>query len=165
MHKLTGLAFVVLAPFAIAGCSNASSPTVPTAFSMASGPTLSVQPSTLIAQPSDHFDCPGLPPFAVPFDLRVSSSDSALIVSNVTMRFVDTTGAQMPQVTLPAPSVTLPAPVPTTQFGTALHNARDMALSVGIGCGTGHTGTLTVIVTTIDGHGHPGSAQITASVR
>lgn len=164
MHKLTLLMFVVLVPFAVAGCSSAS-PTVPTALSTASGPVLSVQPSTLIAQPADHFNCPGLPPFAVPFHLHVGTNDNALIVSNVTMRFVDTSGMQMPQVTLPAPPVTLPAPVPTTQFGTALDNARDMALSVGIGCGTGHTGTLTVIVATIDGHGHPGSGQVMVGVR
>jgi hypothetical protein len=164
MYKLTLLTFLAVTPFAIDGCSG-TSPTTPTALTTATSPLFSVQPSTLLAQAADHFSCPASPPFTVPFQLVVRTNDPALIVTNVTMRFVDSAGAPMPQVTLPAPPVTLPAPVPTTQFGTALTQARDLALSVGIGCGTGHTGTLTVIAETLDDHGHSGSAQLAVGVR
>lgn len=164
MYKLTLLSLLALTSFALAACGSAS-PTMPTTFTTAAAPLVSIHPSTLIAKATDHFSCPASPPFTVPFQLTVSAADPALIVTNVTVRFVDTSGAQMPQVTLSAPPVTLPAPVPTAQFGTALTNARDLALSVGIGCGTGHTGTLTVIAATIDGHGHPGSAQLAVGVR
>lgn len=167
MHKFTALTFVVLAAFAATGCSDISSPTRPTIASTATGmeTALSVRPSTLIAQPVGAFSCPALPPFTVPFQLIVDSMDPALIVTNISARFVDMSGVQMPQVTLPAPQITFLPPVPTTQFGTALSESRDVPLSLALGCATGHTGTLTLIVVTLDGQGRTGSSQLTVGVR
>lgn len=168
MHKLTVLTFVVLIAFAAVSCSNNNaSPTTPSMVTTATGTsaTLSVQPSALVAQPADHFSCPDVPPFTVPFQLVVSSFDPALVVTNITERFVDTSGVQMPQVTLPAPQITVLPPVPTTQFGTALTESRDLPLSLALGCVTGHTGTLTLIVATLDGHGTTGSSQLVVGVR
>lgn len=165
MHTLTRVASIVFVTFAATTCSGAL-PTQPTQISTeAASTTLSVRPSTLIAQPVGHFNCPAVPPFALPFHLFVQSGDASLAVTNITMRFVDTTGAPMPQVTLPMPQVTLPAPVPTTQVGTGLAESRDLPLSLAIGCATGHTGTLTVIVATVNGRGHEGSAQLAVNVR
>lgn len=171
MRKLTRLAWIVLlTAVATAGCDR-TTPTRPTSFSSSSNPVISVAPSPLLAERVEQFACPAVPPFDVPFHLLISTNDTGFVVTNITARFVDTGGVPMPQITLPAPTpepmpqVTLPAPVPTTQVGTALAESRDLPLSLGIGCDTGHTGTLTVVVTTLDGKGHRGSSRLAADVR
>ena len=63
--------------------------------------------------------------------------------------------------------MTLPAPVPTTQFGSALINARDtraFAIPFHFGCGTRRAGRLTVFVDMRDDRGMMQSQQTTANV-
>lgn len=171
MHKLTLVASLVL-PIGLvtAGCGG-STPTTPTTFSSSSVSALSISPSPLVGESVDQFACPAEPPFDVPFQLLINTNDTGFVVTNITARFVDTSGLSMPQITLPAPAtapmpqVTLSAPVPTTQFGATSGESESLPLSVAIGCGTGHTGTLTLLVATVDGQGHTGSTQLTASVR
>jgi hypothetical protein len=157
MHKLTTLASLVLAAFVASGCGG-SSPTTPTRLITVAEPALSVSPSTVVARSVDSSFCPAVPPFTVPFHLLIHGKDAGLVVTSITMRFVDSSGVQMPQVTLPAP-------VPTTQFGTALAESRDLPLSLGIGCGTGHAGTLFLLVETLDGQGRRGSTDLIVDVR
>ena len=85
----------------------------------------------------------------------------SVVVTSIRAQFVDTSGAAAPQVTLPAP-------VPTTQFGSALEQARSgqaFALTVGIGCGTGNTGNMRILVETRDSQGRTGLGQATVGVR
>jgi hypothetical protein len=129
--------------------------------------SLSVTPSTLLGQPkpfgtpAPFAGCPSVSPFTVPFTLVVTAGNVAFAVTSVTVRFTDSFGAQMPQVTLPAP-------VPVTPFGTALVQARSgqsFPMSFGIGCGTGTTGTVVILIHTRDVNGRTDTAQLTAVVR
>jgi hypothetical protein len=66
------------------------------------------------------------------------------------------------------PTVTLPAPVPTTEIGSALADSRGdlrFPLSMGIGCGVGRSGTISVEFNTRDGRGRLGSGHLSVSVR
>jgi hypothetical protein len=66
------------------------------------------------------------------------------------------------------PTITLPAPVPTSQFGSALEASRGdlrFPLSMGIGCGVGRSGTISVHFNTRDGRGRHGSGHLSVSVR
>ena len=96
-----------------------------------------------------------------------------MFVTSLRVQFTDSSGIQMPQVTLPMPQVTLPAPVPTT--GTMVQNVSGIAiplsgttipLTIPIGCGgSGRQGTLVVIVETSDDSGRTNSQQLSVSVR
>ena len=105
--------------------------------------------------------CPALPPFAVPFNLVVTTGGVfPVTVTDITLRFTDTRG-------ITAPPVTLPAPIPVIPFGSALTQAKsqNFPLLLPIGCGTGLTGTVIVIVGTQDAQGRFMSTQVTAPVR
>jgi hypothetical protein len=122
-------------------------------------PSLAVTPSTLVAQAVPFGGCPTVSPFNVPFNLIVTTGGGVVTVTDITVRFTDTRG-------MAAPQVTLPAPVPTIPFGSALTQARqDFPLRLSIGCGTGHTGTIVVIVGTRDRFGRFMSTQVSAPVR
>jgi hypothetical protein len=55
----------------------------------------------------------------VPLIVTVTPAGSVVVfVTSITTQFTDFTGASAPQVTLPAP-------IPTTQFGTALEQAKN----------------------------------------
>ncbi|HET7618272.1 MAG TPA: hypothetical protein VFK20_07170 [Vicinamibacterales bacterium] len=124
--------------------------------------TASFVPSTssVFAQPVDLFRCPAVAPFNIQLNLVVHAGDVSLVVTQFRLVFTDTSGSQAPQVTLPAP-------VPTTQFGSALvaaRSAQTFPLAFGLGCGTGHTGTLVIIVDTKDETGRMDSGQISVAV-
>jgi hypothetical protein len=117
-------------------------------------------PVATALQVSDPF-CPSVTPFNVPLVVVVQPNDGVnFAVTSMRLQFFDTAGNAMPQVTLPAP-------VPTTQFGSALTEARSQTFPVtlGIGCGTGHIGTVRIVVDTRDDHGRSGSGRTTVSVR
>ena len=166
MHKLTlSLAFVIAA-FVTSGCGNtgaAVSTTAPTQVSV-DALTLSVNPPAVDAQQvKTTFNfCPAVSPFTVPVNLVVlANGTEALIVTQITIDFVDVFGVRMPQVTLPAPAL-------TTQFGTALVQARSsrtFPLTLGVGCGTTHTGTMRIGVDTTDTRGRQSSGHIDVTVR
>jgi hypothetical protein len=123
--------------------------------------SLSGTSSTAFAQRVNDFRCPSISPFTVPIVVVVSPAGAAIpVVTQMRLQFIDQSGLRMPQVTLPAP-------IPTTEFGTALADSRAQAfaLSVGIGCDTGHTGNLVIVVDTRDALGHRGSSQTTVIVR
>ena len=145
----------------IASCDARPDMTQPTTFSSASSISLGATSATAIAQRVSDFQCPAISPFSVPIVVVVQSNAAAgFVVTEMRLQFVDVSGARMPQVTLPAP-------LPTTQFGSALdatRAAQAFPVTLGIGCGTGHTGNLAIFVDTRDMLGRRGSAQTTVIV-
>jgi hypothetical protein len=152
-------ALVLAAVVLMAGCGSGA-PLSPTRIITVSGPSLAVTPSTLVARPVAGGACPGAPPFSVAFDLIVGTADVGATVTDIAMRFTDTRGATQPQVTLPAP-------VPVIPFGSALDQARsqDFPITMRIGCGTGHAGTVINIVGTRDHAGRTRTTQLSATVQ
>jgi hypothetical protein len=154
---------LLVAALFIASCSDSDreSMTQPTSFNTVPAVSLSATSAIAVAQRVPDFFCPVISPFSVPLVVIVQPTGAAsLVVTEMRLQFVDTSGARMPQVTLPAP-------LPTTQFGTALADARAQSFPVtlGVGCGTGHTGSLSIFVDTRDERGHRGSGQTTVTVR
>jgi hypothetical protein len=158
----------VLAAVALAtsACSDSemAARTQPTTFSTSAQANVSFSTvsDTVSAVPVFGSSCPGIAPFRVPIVVLVSPNGAAgLAVTQIQLQFTDTSGIQMPQVTLPAP-------VPTTQFGDALDRSRDplqFPLSLGIGCGAGRFGTVVVIVDARDGDGRHHSGRMRVNVR
>jgi hypothetical protein len=160
-YILTALLCVTLA----AACSDdATSPTSPTTQASIEAPRASfgLVSDIVVAQPLSYWQCPFTPPYAVPFVVFVQrDGDPRLVVTQFQLRFTDTGGMSMPMITLPAP-------VPTTQFGSALEASRGdlrFPLSMGIGCGVGRSGTISVHFNTRDGRGRHGSGHLSVSVR
>jgi hypothetical protein len=117
---------------------------------------------TIVAQKIQNPFCPSVTPFSVPLVVVVQPPTGvSVVVTSIRAQFVDTSGAAAPQVTLPAP-------VPTTQFGSALEQSRSgqsFSLRIGIGCGTGTTGSMRIFVETRDSQGRTGTGQATVDVR
>jgi hypothetical protein len=158
------ISLLVVAAFLSASCSSgpdaAPSLTQPTQSSSPLSVAVSTTSSMAVAERVNNPFCPSVAPFKVPFVIVVQP-DGGVIVTRIRLQFFDTSGAGMPQVTLPAP-------VPTTQFGTALTNARSgrfFPVTLGIGCGTGQTGNVQILVETRDAQGRIGSGRATVSVR
>jgi hypothetical protein len=163
MQKLTAVTSLVVAAFLLTSCSDTDarvSVTTPTTV-LQQGfqvPSFAAAQSTIFATPVRNAFCPAVPPFTAVLPVSVQAGAVSLLITDVNVRFVDTSGFQ----------VTLPAPVPTTQFGSALIEARQTRLfpfSFGLGCGFGTRGTLTVVVVTRDGNGRMNTGQVSAMVR
>lgn len=165
MQKLPAVASLVVAAVLAMSCSNTDARLAPT------GPTLvsseSAQSATLeMIAPTVHRTisfggCPATSPFTAFLGVSVRAGDISIAVVEIGVRFVDTSGMQAPQITLPAP-------VPTTQFGTALIQARGtqtFPLTLGLGCGVGTRGTVTVIVITRDGRGRITTGTVSGMLR
>jgi len=158
----------VLAALALAtpACSDSemAAPTNPTSFSTSAKANVSFSTvsDTVSAVPVFTSSCPAHAPFRVPIVVLVSPNGAAnLTVTQIRLQFTDTSGIQMPQVTLTAP-------VPMTQFGDALEASREglqFPVSLGIGCGAGRFGTVVIIVDAHDGHGRRHSGRMSVNVR
>ena len=135
--------------------------TEPTLVSVGSSASFRAASPTTAAQIVGNPSCPAVPPLNVPVGLVVQvTGDVSIVITEIRLRFTDTFGAQTPQVTLPAPML-------TTQFGTALVEARSQRtfpLIVGIGCGTARRGTVVILVDTRDDHGRRQSGQVSVAV-
>ena len=147
------------------GCSDTDAPataTGPMALTLASSTFASISPAVLTAQLTGRPNCPGLQPLRVTANLVVLADDDVtLFLNEVRLRFTDRTGVAGPQVTLPAPML-------TSQFGTALIEARSsrrFPLDFSFGCSTDRTGTLTVNVRARDARGRDRAAEIQVAVR
>lgn len=166
MQKLTVIALLVVGGFLATSCGDTDArvtATGPTTLveSGLQAPSFSVAQSTVFSRPVANPFCPAFPPVTVVLNLLVRAGSLSLSVNEVRLRFVDTFGISMPQVTLPAP-------VMTTQFGSALVAARQsrlFPLSLGLGCGFGTQGTVIVVVITRDQNGQMTTGQVSALVR
>jgi hypothetical protein len=162
MQKLTVIASLVVGAFLATSCGDTTAvvtATGPTTFALVPA-SFSVTPSTVVAQPVRTSFCPAFPPFTAVLNLSISAGSVSVSITEISLRFVDTFGVGMPQVTLPAP-------VMTTQFGSALVQARQtrvFPLALGLGCGTGQRGTATVVVVIRDANGRMNSGQVSAFV-
>jgi hypothetical protein len=117
--------------------------------------------SVAVAQPVRNPLCPSVAPFSVPVGVVVQANSVDIFVTEIRMQFTDTFGVPMPQVTLPAP-------VMTTQFGTALvqaRSARSFPLNLHVGCTTARSGILIIVVDTRDNRGRRDSGQVRVTVR
>jgi len=158
MHKLTVVSTLVLATFLVTACddkkSNVAAPTSVDVVSVSA----QVTAAPPVAQPDGRGGCPA---FTIPLELSVRAGALDVSITDVTMRFVNSSGVAMPQVTVPAP-------IPTTQFGSdliAARSVRTIPLIVPVGCTNDPTGTLVVIIGTRDGGGHRSSVEVRTKVR
>ena len=163
------ISLLVVAAFVGASCGgtdatlNPTQPTQPTAVtSPLSSVAVSTTSSMAVAERVRNPFCPTVAPFNVPLVIVVQPNGVVgVVVTAIRVQFFDTSGAAAPQVTLPAP-------VPTTQFGTALENARSgqaFRVTLGIGCVTGRTGNVQILVETRDAQGRVGLSRATVGVR
>jgi hypothetical protein len=153
---------VLIAAILVAACGTTSSPTAPTTAMAEAAASISAQPAIAGHEATAFKFCPTSPAFSARVGLVVTAtSDVALVVQNITYRFVDSQGSPMPQVTMTAPAM-------TAQFGSALVNARDsrtFPLDVSLGCGTQHTGRVQVTVLIADTNGRTCTRQLSVDVR
>jgi hypothetical protein len=152
-----------------ASCSDTDarlSPTEPTGIGT-SAVKVAATTATASAQPVNDPVCPAVEPFKVAVGVVVSASGSStIVITGIRTQFTDTTGRQAPTVTVPMPPVTLPAPGPTPVFGSAAAvSERTFPIVFGIGCGTGTTGTVIVVVEGSDVRGRRFSEQATVAVQ
>jgi hypothetical protein len=163
MQKFTVIAALVVGAFLVTSCSDTDArvtATGPTTLAMEPA-SFNVVQSPLSPKPAPFAFCPAFPPSTVVVQLSIRAGTLSLSVIEINLQFVDTSGIRMPQVTLPAP-------VMTTQFGTALVEARQtrlFPLSLGLGCGFGQRGTITVVVVTRDQNGSMNTGQVSVLVR
>ncbi|HXW07448.1 MAG TPA: hypothetical protein VD833_19580 [Vicinamibacterales bacterium] len=138
-------------------------------FVASSSLTVRAASPTVRAQPVGRPSCPSVAPFTVPIVIVITSTGpDDVVVTGFRLQFTDTLGRRtpqvnlgMPQVTAPMPPVTLPAPVPSDQ--TAF--TRTVPLSFGIGCDTGTSGTIVIVVDTSDRHGRRRGHEVTVAVQ
>jgi hypothetical protein len=161
-HRISLLAVAAALTVSCSDADPADNLTQPTPLRTSSSVVVTTTSPTAIAERVSNPLCPSIAPFRVPLVIVVRpEEDVVVIVTSIRLQFFDTSGTSMPQVTLPAP-------VPTTQFGSALDNARAghlFPVTLGIGCGTGRVGNVQVVVETRDAQGRTGSGRAAVSVR
>jgi len=160
MHKLTvlsALSTCVLSTFFVIACDDTkNNVAAPTTFDVA-GVSAAVTAGAAIVDSNAGTPCAA---FTIPLSVTIEAGATAVAVTNVSAQFLGSTGISMPQVTLPAP-------VPTVQFGSALveaKSARTIPFMLPIGCVRDHTGTVVVLVSTRDGHGHSTTTTVSTPV-
>ena len=167
MQQVARAMFLVLVSGFAASCSDTDARlgmTEPTGIGTAAL-KVAATPSTSRAEPVDNPVCPAVAPFKVPLTVVVSNDGSStVVIRSIRAEFTDTTGRQAPPLTVPMPPVTLQAPGPTPQFGTPTAALFERAFAFSIGCGTGTTGTVVIVVDGSDHRGRPFSARTTVPV-
>ena len=158
------MSLLVVVAFLSASCGGTDAvvnPTQPSPITSALSVGVSTTSPIAVAQKIQNPFCPSVTPFGVPLVVVVHPPQGVtVVVTSIRAQFVDTSGVAAPQVTLPAP-------VPTTQFGSALEQARSgqsFPLTIGIGCGTGTTGSVRIFVETRDSQGRTAMGQATVNV-
>ena len=161
-HRISPLVVAAFLGASCGGTDAALNLTQPTQSSNSLSVAVSTTAPMAVAERVSNPFCPSVTPFKVPLVIVVQPDGGvSVVVTSIRVQFFDTSGSSAQQVTLPAP-------VPTTQFGTALANARSaqvFPVTLGIGCGTGQTGNVQILVETRDAQGRTGSGRATVSVR
>jgi len=159
MAQPTALPLLLGTALLAASCSSGvrESPTNPTAFATGSSVSISAQ-ALAPAQAATITSCPAPAPLMTPFIVTVTPTGRVgVFVTSITTQFTDF-------VAVPMPAVTLPAPVPTTQFGSALEQARSpQAFSFNV-CRPAKRGKVAVTVDTRDTLGRSASGTVTVAV-
>jgi hypothetical protein len=122
---------------------------------------IGIQPTPLVPHAIFGAVCPFTHPFAVPFDLVVQSSRSALLINQIRIDFVDSFGTSGPQLV-----------IPQTELNNRFMNAaisprgsRAFPFSFEFGCGTARRGTLSVFVQTSDEAGRMNDRRVSVTIR
>ena len=161
-HRISLLVVVAFLGASCGGTDAALNPTQPSPSTSPLSVGVSTTSPIAVAERVRNPFCPSVTPFNVPLVVVVEPPGGvSVVVTAIRVQFFDTSGAGAPQVTLPGP-------VPTTQFGSALDNARSglaFPVTIGIGCGTGKTGTMRIVVETRDSQGRTAMGQATVGVR
>jgi hypothetical protein len=161
-HRISLLVVVAILGASCSGTDADQNLTQPSPSASPLSVGVSTTSSLAVAERVRNPFCPSVAPFNVPLVVVVQPPGGvSVIVTAIRAQFFDTSG-------FAAPQVTLPGPVPTTQFGSALEDARSgqtFPVTIGIGCGTGHTGTMRIVVETRDSQGRPAMGQTTVGVR
>jgi hypothetical protein len=121
---------------------------------------VSVNPVVITSQLIGSGPCPAVQPFGGRFNVVIVAGDSNVFLSSVRLGFVDANATNRVQVTLPMP-------VPTTQFGTALVQARSTRIfpfDFRFGCGTSRSGTMVMLVDTRDDRGRSNTRELQVTV-
>ena len=160
MHKLTVLSAgftLVLCTLLVTACDDAkNNVAAPTTFDVA-GVSASVTAGSVVSDPNASGSCTA---FTIPLSLVVRTASVGVAVTSVSVKFIPSSGAAMPQVTLPAPT-------PTVQFGSGLAEERavqTIPLLLPIGCIVDHTGTVVVLVGTRNGRGQSNTTSVSTEV-
>ena len=169
MLKQTAVIAILAASILATGCDDDDDDEVtgtgPTAIQVGVGTEssaafVSVNPLVITSQPIGGGPCPAVQPFGGRFNLVIVAGDSNVFLSSVRLGFVDANATNRVQVTLPMP-------VPTTQFGTALVQARSTRIfpfDFRFGCGTSRSGTMVMLVDTRDDRGRSNTRELQVSV-
>jgi hypothetical protein len=169
MLKQTAVIAILAASVLATGCDDDDDevPDVrPTAiqtgvFTGASAAFVSVNPLVIVGQPIGFGGpCPAVQPFGGRFNVVIVAGHSDVFFTSVRLGFVDAN----PTNRVP---VTLPMPVPTTQFGTALVQARSTRIfpfDFRFGCGTSRSGTMIMLVDTRDDKGRTATKELKVTV-
>jgi hypothetical protein len=168
MQRYVQLVVLVGVALLVSSCSDTDARLAQPSFARASSAVVKPMSSTAIARPVSDAFCPSVSPFNVQFGIIVTANGTVVIVNAIRFQFIDTSGLQTPQVTLPMPPVTFAAPNPVPPFGSTMvqpGSAITVPLTLGIGCGTGTTGTIIIIVVTSDDQGRTQSQQVSVAVR
>jgi hypothetical protein len=157
MIHIIRVPILLVTALALAGCSQTSVATSPTTIDASMTASITA-PATVVGQlVQKGFFCPANPPGLATVQLVVIGGGT-IVVTDIVVAFVDNRGFPMPQVTIPAP-------IPTTQFGSALAEARrTFPIDVRFGCDTGTTGTIVLTVHLVDAMGRTDTRQLTVVV-
>lgn len=168
MHKHPAVLTVALAAVLASSCTDSDARlTAPGPLLGLAAPSFSITPTevnatTQLMRSVPRSSCPAHAPFTIRVFVTVRANGiPGLRITRVRVGFLDTFGVRMPQVTVPAP-------LPMNEFGTMLVDTRDgtrFPLDVGVGCGTGTTGTLSVWVDTRDDRGDERTGHLQVLVR
>jgi hypothetical protein len=116
------------------------------------GPVVTINPLIITSQFFGFGGpCPAVQPFGGRANVVVLAGNNSVVLTN-----------RMSQ-----PQITLPMPVPTTQFGTALVEARSTRIfpfDFRFGCNSTRSGTAVFIVTTRDSRGTSTTSQVKATI-
>ena len=117
-HRISLLVVVAFLGASCGGTDAALNPTQPSPSASPLSVGVSTTSPIAVAERVRNPFCPSVAPFNVPLVVVVQPPGGvSVVVTAIRVQFFDTSGTGAPQVTLPGP-------VPTTQFGSALDNAR-----------------------------------------
>ena len=140
---LRRMSLLVVVAFLSASCGGTDAvvnPTQPSPTTSALSVAVSTTSPIAVAQKIQNPFCPSVTPFSVPLVVVVQPPTGvSVVVTSI-----------------------------RAQFGRALEQARSgqsFPLTVGIGCGTGTTGSVRIVVETRDSQGRTGMGQATVGIR
>ena len=160
MSTLTARSLLPGMVLLLASCSStqSASPTKPTTFAGGSAVAITVK-AVASTQAAPPLGCPVATPFIMPFLVTVTPLGGVtVVVTSISTQFTGTGN-------ITAPPVTLPAPIPTTQFGSALEQAKNPQIFPINVCRGSSSGTVVFAVGTSDPFGRSFTNTVVVAVQ